>query len=305
MEVSHPDAHNGVSRIVRCRNCGLRRLDPRPNPAALSCYYGTAYNAFLGRSRGPLKQAVWDFLRDVSSAAPGRGRRWRMLRPLLRPVAESAFDINVPLDGERLPRVLDVGCGYGDLLMYLKSHSCEVQGVDFDERAAAKGKEYGVPIHVGELHDLNLPDASFDVGVLCHSLEHLPLPGDQLRELARVLKPGARLHIAVPNGGAVGLRRESVAWGHLSHPLHFWYFDAASLTRLLHSAGFTLVKISYATTWRHHAGLWRGTGATRGLLAAVRETLGFLRDHARAQGGGDILRVVAVCGKDREGIRFG
>ena len=139
LQVPHPDAPGGLSRIIRCASCGLRRLDPRPNPATLGRYHGAAYNAFMGRTRGPCKQAIWDFLRDTSSAAPGRGRGWQVLRPAMRRVAECVFDINIPLDGEAGRHVLDVGCGYGDLLLYLHSRGCSVQGVDLDERAAAKG----------------------------------------------------------------------------------------------------------------------------------------------------------------------
>jgi hypothetical protein len=117
LEVRRPEA---TSWVVRC-DCGLRRLDPRPSPETVGRYYGDDYNAYVGRRRGPWKQAIWDFLRDVTAGAPGRGRRFEALRPTVGAFAEWAFDINVRLSRRTPPSVIEIGCGYGDLLIYLAS----------------------------------------------------------------------------------------------------------------------------------------------------------------------------------------
>lgn len=293
LAVPHPDAPGGVSHLVRCTACGLRRLDPRPTQASLGRYYGSAYNAFVGRTRSPRKQAVWDCLRDISSSAPGRGRHLAPARLFCRPLARWAFDINVSLEGNHRRRVLEVGCGYGDLLIYLQSRGCEVQGVDLDPRAAERGKQYGVPIHAGTLDELELPEASFDVAILCHSLEHLPDPRRDLTEVARVLKPGGHLHVAVPNGNAVGLRLEGIAWPHLSHPLHFWYFDQATLARLARETGFEPAQ-AHSTSRLHYLGTWRQRLRTEGFYSATRALARFTWHSCLTAGGGDVLRMIAV-----------
>ncbi len=294
LDVPHPDAPNGLSSIVQCTRCGLRRLDPRPGPRVISRYYRDNYGAYTGRRRGPLKQEVWDLVRDICAAAPGRGRRLQLLRPLARRIAGWTFDINVPLDGDTPPHVLDVGCGYGDLLVYLQSRGCLVQGVDIDRRAAAQGRQHGVPIHVGRVQDLQLPVNSIDVAILCHSLEHLPDPAETVAALSRVVKPGGHVHIALPNGRAVGPEQEAEGWGALFLPIHFWFFDASTLTELLRKHGFGILSVRYATIWKNHWKLWRSRLSTFGCAAVARQALRFCRQHALDREGGDILRVAAV-----------
>jgi SAM-dependent methyltransferase len=279
--------------VARCFDCGLLRLDPRPSPEALIAGYSDSYYAYVGRTRGRFKQAVWDALRDASSGAPDR--RWlRSLRFAARPIAERVFDVNVPLDRRTRVTVLDFGCGYGDLLIYLKSRGCAVQGVDIDAQAARRAREYGVPVHVGGLENVGVPEASVDEAILCHSLEHVSSPADVLRQLSTLVKPGGAVRIAVPNGEAAGLRTEGVHWGHLSYPLHFWYFDASSLGRLLRDSGFEPVATRYGMTWGFHIPLWRRKLTKVGALPVIRKVATFIAEVVAHPARRDILRMVAV-----------
>ena len=284
-----------MASVWRCGRCGLRRLRPRPGPKALGRYYAEAsgYNAFVGRKRSGRSQRVWDFLRDCRSRPAGwtGWRRW--IAPVGALIADWAFDINVPLDGRTGLRVLEVGSGYGDILIYLKSRGCTVMGSDLSAEAARKGAEYGVEIRVGNLADLRLPSSSFDVAILCHSLEHLPDPNVELAELARLLKPGGRIHIAVPNGNAVRLKLDGLRWDHLSHPFHLWYFDPRTLQRILTRHGFVPVR-SPVTTTRHHAlTAWKRMARRKGWWTATRGWMAFVKASLTNREGGDVLRVVA------------
>jgi SAM-dependent methyltransferase len=284
---------SGQSWLVRCAGCGLRRIDPRPSPALLPRYYDTGYSAFAGRRRSPRKQRAWDLLRDAYArpAAPHERAAW--LAPL-RPVARWALDINVALDGRRGLRILDVGCGFGDLLAYLRSRGCVVQGVDPDPRAADAAAAYDVPVHVGSLESLRAPAGSFDVAVLCHSLEHVMDPEPLLREVHRLLRPGGRLHVAVPNGGAAGLAIEGVDWMHFSHPLHLWFFDVFALGRLLARCGFAPCEGPSTTSRWHPLGTWRNGVRTAGFRAATGRLLRIARHRLSMSRSGDVLRVVGV-----------
>ncbi len=284
-----------MASVWRCGRCGLRRLRPRPGPEALSRYYAEAsgYNAFIGRKRSERSQRIWDFLRDCRSRPAGwKGwRRW--ISPLGSAIANWAFDINVPLNGRTGLRVIEVGSGYGDILIYLKSRGCQVMGSDLSVEAARKGAEYGVDIRVGNLVDLRLPTSSFDVAILSHSLEHLPDPNVELTELARLLKPGGRIHIAVPNGSAVRLKLDGRNWDHLSHPFHLWYFDPRTLVRILTRHGFVPIR-SPVTTTRHHAvTAWKRIARRKGWWVATRGLMAFLKASIQVRDGGDVVRVVA------------
>lgn len=72
LALPHADAPAGLAFIRQCRGCGLRRLWPRPGDDIISRYYASDYGAYVGRRRSPLKQGLWDLLRDGASGAPGR-----------------------------------------------------------------------------------------------------------------------------------------------------------------------------------------------------------------------------------------
>ena len=135
--VPHPDAPQGLSSVVACTGCGLRRLQPRPGPSSIGSYYQQAggYNAYIGRKRGRRAQWLWDFLRDGPASPRGLTGPRRWLRPLTRPLARWLFDINVELDGRSDVRVLEVGSGFGDILIYLRSRGCRVLGTDLSDAA--------------------------------------------------------------------------------------------------------------------------------------------------------------------------
>lgn len=276
--------------VVRCSRCGLRRLSTRPGPAALAAFYGDQYNAFVGRTRSDRKQRAWNRLRDAY-ARPAGYRAGVVDRALLTSLATWALDINVPLRGVSGLKVLDVGCGFGDLLIYLKSRGCDTTGVDLDPRAAAQAREYGVTVHVGDLADLALPTAAYDVSVMCHSLEHVSDPNRELAELARVTRPGGRLHLAVPNGDAAALGVEAADWFHLSYPLHVWFFDARALSTLLARHGFTIVVPPRTTSRWHHLTRWMSRVRHAPWSAtATAARIGWRSRHLDA---GDVIRLVA------------
>jgi SAM-dependent methyltransferase len=305
--VPHPDAPGGRSALVECLGCGLRRLSPRPAPHAIGGYYGTTHNAFVGRRRGRRKQALWNWLRDVSSGAPTvADRPW--LRRIARPVAGWIFDVNVPLDGPRHSRngprhlrndprrlrVLEVGSGYGDLLLYLQSRGCTVTGIDQSAQATETARQSGVPVRHGTLAAQRFPDACFDTAILCHSLEHVLDPLRELREVARVVRPGGTVHVAVPNGRAAGLHGEGLEWEHLAHPLHLWFFDVETLARVLTDAGFQLVRRPRATSCHRRLVRWVHECRRLGVATATRRFARHCRARLLRRGGGDVLRVVAV-----------
>jgi ubiquinone/menaquinone biosynthesis C-methylase UbiE len=102
-------------------------------------------------------------------------------------------------------RVLDVGCGTGSLLVQIKRRypSIEIVGLDPDPRALGRARRKGVraalslQLDQGFADELPYADASFDrvmSSFMFHHLEEVDR-SRMLREVRRVLKPGARLHL--------------------------------------------------------------------------------------------------------------
>jgi SAM-dependent methyltransferase len=298
--VPHRPGPDGGVAFVECRRCGLRRIDPRPSPELLGQYYGAqsgaGYNAYAGRRRHGWRQQAWECLRDGASHPSRQNLMSRALGPITGALARWFFDINVDLERRAGLRVLEVGCGYGDLLLYLRSRGCEVLGTDISPDAAAKAAEYGLEVRCGEFARLGLPAAHYDVAILSHSLEHVPDPNVELRDLARVLKPGGHLYIAVPNGCAGALEIYGPHWPHLCFPLHLWMYTPESLATLLRKHGFELA-CPARTSGLHHPHVlpreWQRLRRSEGARRATRMLARYVSEVLR-RGRGDFLRVVAI-----------
>lgn len=104
--------------------------------------------------------------------------------------------------GERIRgRILENGCGVGMYVEHLAPYGGKIFGLEYDfERAAETGGRLPNIINAaGE--NLPYPDNFFDL-ILSHEvLEHVADDTQAIREMARVLKPGGRMVIFVPNRG--------------------------------------------------------------------------------------------------------
>ena len=125
-------------------------------------------------------------------------------------------------------RVLDVGCGIGDMLAYRP----QTIGVDVNPRAVEYGRSRGLTVQQMQPDVLPFPDAVFDSVVLDNVLEHLVKPEPLLAEIHRVLRPGGTFVVGVP--GERGFASDS------DHKRHY---PEAALTRCVQSAGFEPAKL--------------------------------------------------------------
>lgn len=97
-------------------------------------------------------------------------------------------------------RVLDLGCGEGQLLAHLEQRGCEIQGVEIDGEAVVRAVRRGVPVIEADIEGelSTFADGSYDVVVLSQTLQAMVNPAQVLRELKRV---GTRGVVSVPNFG--------------------------------------------------------------------------------------------------------
>ena len=112
-------------------------------------------------------------------------------------------------------RVLDLGCGDGDLLAeLLASRGCRGQGVEVSREALHACVERGVPVVEADI-DRGLPefeDGAFDVVVLSQTLQAVRRPALALREVTRVGRLGI---VSFPNFGHWRLRAQLLVRGRM------------------------------------------------------------------------------------------
>ncbi len=140
---------------------------------------------------------------------PGMGRDW--LLPLYDPFTrligiESAHrKLADQAELESAERVLEIGCGTGNLALLVKGMrpQLEVVGLDPDPgalaRAGRKARRAGLPLELdrGFADELPYPDGSFDRVLSSLMFHHLAeeLRMASLLQVLRVLRPGGSLHL--------------------------------------------------------------------------------------------------------------
>jgi SAM-dependent methyltransferase len=104
--------------------------------------------------------------------------------------------------GKRLSgRILENGCGVGMYVQHLSHFGGEVIGLEYDFERAAEARKSASHIlqAAGEL--VPLPPSTFDL-ILSHEvLEHVQDDRRAVQEMVRLLKPGGRIVLFVPNRG--------------------------------------------------------------------------------------------------------
>jgi len=96
-------------------------------------------------------------------------------------------------------RVLDLGCGAGDLLDYLKqSRQVAGTGIELSEEKAARCIERGLTVLQGDFRQevRDYPEGRFDVVVLSQTLQQITDPGELLTDLLWI---GKRVIVSFPN----------------------------------------------------------------------------------------------------------
>lgn len=146
-------------------------------------------------------------------------------------------------------RVLDAGCGAGTFSFEAARVGAAVTAIDGSGAMIAlaqkRQQELGladISFEVALLDSLSAwPAGTFDVVLSSSVLEYLPdLPGEVAR-LVRLLKPGGRLILSLPNSESLYRKAERMAFGLTGRPRYFAHVKsmatAAQLTTLYRDLG--------------------------------------------------------------------
>ena len=149
-------------------------------------------------------------------------------------------------------RILDLGCGHGDLLAYLKEHK-QIQGtgIEQDKEKAAACIERGLSVLQGDIKEevADYPDAAFDVVILSQTLQQVYRPDVLLKSLSRI---GKQVIVSFPNFSHYRIRLQLLLNGQApkSRQLPFSWYDTpnirvitlADFRKFSRDVGYTIVK---------------------------------------------------------------
>jgi len=112
-------------------------------------------------------------------------------------------------------RVLDVGCGDGDLLEYLrKEKKVDARGIELSPEGVQQSVAKGLSVIQGNAEEeiSHFPDNSFDYVILSQTLQAMSRPDKILEELLRV---GKRAIVSFPNFGNWRVRLHLILKGRM------------------------------------------------------------------------------------------
>ena len=221
------EAHHGglglKTEIVRCNSCTHIYPNPMPIPTgSLGDMYDDPDEYFSSHDVEDKKTNASELMRIFERKLGRRGR------------------------------LLDVGCGRGELLWAAREAGWEFEGVDPSSAHLEWARlNLGIQGRAGTIEAANFPDDHFDAVTMGGVIEHLFDPHHTLEEAWRVLKPGGLFYCDAPNEdglysriGNLYFRAQLRDWvvnlAPTFPPYHVQGFNPASLQRLLKRVGFQL-----------------------------------------------------------------
>ena len=149
-------------------------------------------------------------------------------------------------------RVLDIGCGSGRDLLWLKNRGFLPHGLEPSTALSVLAEAHsGCPVTTGEMSSTDLLERTWDGILLSGVLVHLPhtlVPG-LLQRLKGALAPGGRLYISV---------KEGTGFATDSNNRRFYYWQDSDFRSALGNAGLRLLSMSRSASARGNSDIWLG-----------------------------------------------
>jgi len=207
--------------LVQCRTCGLIYVGWRRSQLTFGSGGGDASDV------AERVQAANSGIRNLRLEEEHRlgilNARWRL--DLIRQFRSSG-------------RLLEVGCARGDFLSVARE-VFDVAGVE-PNPSLADDAEKVAPVYRDVIE--TLPWNDFDVVASFHVIEHVDSPKRFVAAMAERIKTGGLLVLETPEIHSLPFRIMKAKWRQFI-PEHYFFFDQATMTRLLTDNGFEVERI--------------------------------------------------------------
>lgn len=227
-------------QIRECFSCRLLFVYPQPSIKTLMRYYASdKYFAYRESGKGGFYKAIREYI--ILNYC-----KTNIVAKLLSFFVHNSFSMPSHIKNGK---VLDIGCGVGDILLLLKKIGFKVFGLEIDKKAVAIAREKGLDVKFGTFEAAGeYDDNYFDSIRLYHVIEHLNDPAECLRIARRKLKIGGELIMTTPNSRCLSRFVFGRYWSSLDSPRHLFIFNPTSISFLAGQEGFDVESIEYNTS---------------------------------------------------------
>ncbi|MFA5133293.1 MAG: class I SAM-dependent methyltransferase [Patescibacteria group bacterium] len=203
-----------------CRNCGLVFMNPMPERAD----YDEIYKQYESARHGVTELDLDKGADKIKKSIKG----------------ESVFSFIKEYLGSQ-KKVLDIGCGFGQISCGLKNFGCDVSSVEPSELLSRKLAEIsGIDVFCGDFDNFfSQNEKKFNVLVLHHVFEHFRDPKEKLEQFKKILLPGGVVYLEIPS--VVSFKKPVDNFFDYCHP---YSYSPKTFSDLISGKGFKIIKIN-------------------------------------------------------------
>jgi SAM-dependent methyltransferase len=208
--------------VIECGDCSFRFTDNAPSETVIGRYYQSS--AYVSHSN--TKKGIINWLYHLA-------RRFTL---------ENKLAFVQKSTGKAVGMHLDVGSGTGTFVYTMEKAGWSSIGLEPDEKAREVAvKMYKADIFPAE-HLFSLPESTYNAITMWHVLEHVHRLDDYILQLKKLLAPGGKLIIAVPNYTSADAKHYGKYWAAYDVPRHLYHFSPASMRQLMERHGLHVIK---------------------------------------------------------------
>jgi len=223
----------GLFSIVKCPNCSLQYLSPRPDSESIGYYYPESYPHYNKSS--------------ISSTTKKDG-----LLDRLKPAFKKIPSI-------KTGHLLEVGAASGEYLIKMKEMGWQVQGIEFSDYAASNARDLGLEVQTGKIEDCSFPKNYFDLIVGWMVVEHLHDPNSFFKDVKSYIKEDGYMVFSIPDCDSISRKMFGQYCYDIQLPTHLYHYNSDTITMILKKNGWNVEKIIWqnnAMTFLYSLKIW-------------------------------------------------
>ena len=208
--------------IVECEVCSIRTTTPFPDKKIIGNYYSS--DDYISHD---------DKVSGIFDSIYGLVRTYQLNKK--KKLIGKYFN-------KSNGKILDIGCGAGDFLQYMKENHWNINGVDTSNKAR-KIANKKLNIKVMDPKDWINNKEKYDVITCWHSLEHVHEPWVYLDKIKKSLTLDGFLIVALPNYQSTDAKIYKEFWAAYDTPRHLYHFTIKSMNKTIKPHGLNIESI--------------------------------------------------------------
>ena len=208
--------------IVECEACSIRTTTPFPDKKIIGNYYSS--DDYISHD---------DKVSGIFDSIYGLVRTYQLNKK--KKLIGKYFN-------KSNGKILDIGCGAGDFLQYMKEDHWNINGVDTSNKAR-KIANKKLNIKVMDPKDWINNKEKYDVITCWHSLEHVHEPWVYLDKIKKSLTLDGFLIVALPNYQSTDAKIYKEFWAAYDTPRHLYHFTIKSMNKTIKPHGLNIESI--------------------------------------------------------------